>query len=61
MYTHKKDFLIMNERIWYAQECDEDTVVVMLMPSDILVISNWRYAQRIIDPQSGNDMKKFLT
>ena len=60
-YKHKSDYLIMNERIWYAQECDEDTVIVMLKPSDILVISNWRYSRRIIDPQSGNDMKKFLT
>ena len=53
--------MVKEERVYYAQECDEDTVIVLLEPADILIISNWRYTTRITDPQTGNDMKRFLT
>lgn len=58
---YEKGFIIENERVDYAAQCDETTVMVMLKPSDILVISNWRYIQRIIDPQSGNEFKRFMS
>ena len=60
-YHKEKAFVIKNERVYCAAECDSDTVVVMLKESDVLVISNWRYARRIDDPQTGNEEKRFLT
>lgn len=53
-------FIIENESVAYAAMCDESIALVMLKPADVLVISNWRYVHRIVDPACGNE-KRFLT
>ena len=52
--------MIENERVNYAAECDNDTVIVMLMPADVLLIESWRHCFKRMDLQSGNDSKRFL-
>ena len=60
-FDQSHGFIIRNERVSYAAECDSTTVLVMIMPADVLVISNFRVTHRIRDPQSGNDSKRFLS
>ena len=60
-FYQNRGFIIKDERISFAAECDATTILVMFMPADILEISNWRVHKLIKDPQSGNDDKRFLT